>query len=170
MLWSPEAFPEGSMIDHHFVPGEWDFFHLPYVATTSCCISQMPFLYLQTSVLLLSSLFQCCLPVQQSIHVLCPCTLATGRFQGRVFSWHKWYSSTEIQLFLVCACWIFMAYLMCKLKRTTFLCWHVRNRSLLLLNMEILDLHFLSAMKGTFKVLISIFTEFNSEGISACSA
>lgn len=40
---------------------------------------------------------------------------------------------------------------------------------LLLHSTEIHDLHFLNAMKGTFKVLISISAEFNSEGIGACS-
>lgn len=34
---------------------------------------------------------------------------------------------------------------------------------------EINDLYFLNATKGTFKMLISSFTEFSSEGISACS-
>lgn len=34
---------------------------------------------------------------------------------------------------------------------------------------EINYLHFLNATKGTFKMFISIFTEFGSEGTSACS-
>lgn len=34
---------------------------------------------------------------------------------------------------------------------------------------EINDLHILNATKGTFKLLISTFTEFSSEGICACS-
>lgn len=125
-MCSPEAFPEGSMTDPPFVPGERGFFHLPCAATTSCRISQMPFLSLQMSVLLLSSFFQCCLPVQQSIHVLCPHALATGRFEAKVFTWRKWHNSIEIQLLPVCVYQVFMAYLTCRLKSTDFLCWHVR--------------------------------------------
>lgn len=165
----PEAFPEGSMTDLLFGPWEWGFFHLPYTATTSCCISQMSLLSLQMSVLLLSSLLQCCPPVQQRTRVLCPCALSAGRFQGKVFSWCKGRSSTEIEPLPVCVYQVFMAYLMCRLRSTDFLCCHGRTRSLFLHDTEIHDLHFLNAMKGIFKVLISMFIEFNCEEISACT-
>ncbi|KAM9652082.1 homeobox protein Meis2 isoform 5-T5 [Morphnus guianensis] len=89
LLCSPEAFPEGSMTDPLFVPGEWGFFHLPDAATTSCRVSQMPYLSLLASVLLLSSLLQCRLPVQQSVRIFCPCALVTRRFEGKVFRWRR---------------------------------------------------------------------------------
>lgn len=113
-------------------------------------------------------LFQCSLPFHQSVCVLYPSVLATGRFEGKVFCCTN-DSSIEIQLLPVCAYPVLMTYLASRLKSTDFLGRRLRTRPLLLCSTEIQNPPFLNATISTLKVLIAIFTEFNSEGIGAYS-
>lgn len=69
----------------------------------------------------------------------------------------------------VCAYPVLITYLASRLKSTDFLGRRLRTRPLLLRSTEIQNPPFPNATISTLKVLIAIFTEFNSEGIGAYS-